>query len=380
MDRNSRALYSKEATEVARDIYSIYCRQGAPVQTISDNGREFTNKISKALHEAYDCKLIFSTPYHPQTNGLVESSHKSVKGSLVKSLNEKNDNWSLFLEEITFSINIRPRITTSFSAFELMHGSRKPRLPTQAQSLTYQYPEDTGIGECAVEEQMEQLINFMQDTQESNNTVALENLSHSQTLMKQQYDKKLNRASFRKLEIGDSVLIENRKTKGGKLQDKWLGPYSVTKVTSTNVHILRNNYIQRVKRSKVKLLKRSSIEITEELPPTKYQCMDNRNDDDSFQSISDENILIPPSPFHGIEESIFETNLIRKSREEVLEFLNLMKVRIIDSIKTNTPLSELHRQLDKRIDLPFKELFDWRQCHFPPTNIPENRLMAFDTT
>ena len=160
------------------------------------------------MHEAYDCKLIFSIPYHPQTNGLVESSHKSIKGSLVKSLNEKNDNCSLFLEEIMFSINIRPRITTSFSAFELMHGSRKPRLPTQAQSLTYQYPEDTSIGECAVEEQMEQLISFMQDTQESKNSIALENLTHSQTLMKQQYDKKLNRGSFRKLEKGDSVLIE----------------------------------------------------------------------------------------------------------------------------------------------------------------------------
>ena len=200
---------------------------------------------------------------------MVESSHKSIKGSLVKSLNDKNDNCSLFLEEITFSINIRPRIITSFSAFELMHGSRKPRLATQAQSLTYQYPEDTSIGECAVEEQMEQLISFMQDTQESNNSIALENLTHSQTLMKQQYDKKLNRASFRKPEKGDSVLIENvyRKTKGGKLQDKWLGPYSVTKFTSPNVNILRNKSIQRVKRSKVKLLKRSSIETTEELPP-----------------------------------------------------------------------------------------------------------------
>ena len=156
--------------------------------------------------------------------------------------------------------------------------------------------------------------------------------------------------------------------------------HSVTKVTSTNVHILRNKSIQRVKRSKVKLLKRSSKETTEELPPKKYKCKDNKNDDDSFQSISDENILIPSSPFHGVEESIFETNLIRKSREEVLEFLNLMKVRIIDSIKTNTPLSELHRQLDKRIELPFKELFDWRHCHFPPTNFPENRLMDFDTS
>ena len=44
-----RALHSKEAAEVARGIYSINCRQGKPVQIISDNGREFTNKISKSI-------------------------------------------------------------------------------------------------------------------------------------------------------------------------------------------------------------------------------------------------------------------------------------------------------------------------------------------
>ena len=63
----TRPLRSKDAEEVARGLFSILCKQGAPVQIISDNGTEFTNKISKALHDAYDCKLIFSAPYHPQT-------------------------------------------------------------------------------------------------------------------------------------------------------------------------------------------------------------------------------------------------------------------------------------------------------------------------
>ena len=102
-------------------------------------------KYQKALHNTYKCKLIFSAPYHPQNNGLFESSHKSIKRSLVKSLDEKIENWSICLEEITFAINIRPRNTTSFPAFELMHGSRKPRLPIQAQNLTQQYLEDTPL-------------------------------------------------------------------------------------------------------------------------------------------------------------------------------------------------------------------------------------------
>ena len=74
----TRPLRSKEVNEVARGIFSIYCRQGAPVQTITDNGTEFTNLISKELHESYNCKLIFSAPYHPQTNSLVLSCTRAA--------------------------------------------------------------------------------------------------------------------------------------------------------------------------------------------------------------------------------------------------------------------------------------------------------------
>ena len=59
----------------------------------------------------------------------------------MKSVDEKNENWAQYLEEITFYLNIRPRDTTGFSAFELMHGLRKPRLPTEAENLAMLYPD-----------------------------------------------------------------------------------------------------------------------------------------------------------------------------------------------------------------------------------------------
>ena len=103
----TRALRTKDAKEVAKGIFSIYCRQGAPVQIVSDNGTKFTNIISKTLQEVHDCKLIFSAPYHPQTNGLVESAHKAIKRALIKSISEKWEDWSHYLEQVTFSLNIR---------------------------------------------------------------------------------------------------------------------------------------------------------------------------------------------------------------------------------------------------------------------------------
>ena len=86
-----------------------------------------------------------------------------------------------------------------------MHGSRKPRLPIQAQNLVHQYPEDLPLDEFAGEDQIEELIDFVQDITESNSNTAGEHLTRAQALMKQQYDKKLNPVAFSKLESGDNV-------------------------------------------------------------------------------------------------------------------------------------------------------------------------------
>ena len=39
------ALSDKNADSVARGLYSTYCRHGAPVHIISDQGREFVNQV-----------------------------------------------------------------------------------------------------------------------------------------------------------------------------------------------------------------------------------------------------------------------------------------------------------------------------------------------
>ena len=38
-------------------------------------------------------------------------------------MNDKREDWSYYLEQVTYSINIRPRETTDYSDFELMHGN-----------------------------------------------------------------------------------------------------------------------------------------------------------------------------------------------------------------------------------------------------------------
>ena len=49
----------------------------------TDNGTEFKNAELKTFLENEGIKQIFSRPYHSQSNGAVETVHKSVKNYLA---------------------------------------------------------------------------------------------------------------------------------------------------------------------------------------------------------------------------------------------------------------------------------------------------------
>ena len=316
---------------------------------------------------------------------MVESTHKALKRALIKTLDEKKENWVHFLEEITFSLNIRPRGTTNFSAFELVHGSRKPRLPTEADNLALLYPDIivAASDEDEDENETKELVEYMQNAQENDHEMAGECLTRSKVLMKKQYDKKVNPITFTNLKETDEVLIENvyQRKKGGKFQDKWLGPYPIAQVNPKTVKVYRNKSIQRVKKSKVKVWKKPAVTIhPNEITPTKFPRLSTEILDDL------EDLLIEESDQHlpsiGAEETVFETMIHPRkfSREDILDQLNLMKTHIINSIKTTTPLSGLHRELHKRRDMSFRELFDWRTDRYPSTYTAERQDDQLETT
>ena len=111
MDRDSSSENEKRERCCCWSFFSIYCRKGAPMR-ICDNGREFTNTISKTLQEIHGCKLLFSALYHPQTNGLVKSTHKAIKQSL-KNLYVRSEMtgftiWNKLHFQLTFAL-VRPQ-------------------------------------------------------------------------------------------------------------------------------------------------------------------------------------------------------------------------------------------------------------------------------
>ena len=95
-------LKTKEAKEVCRKI-EIFCENfGLPKILQTDNGKEFDNKILNDYCLENNIKLIHSSPYHPQTNGTVEATHKEIQKYI---LNEYMKNKSDFnIEDVLFEI------------------------------------------------------------------------------------------------------------------------------------------------------------------------------------------------------------------------------------------------------------------------------------
>ena len=52
---------------------------GTPEEIVCHNGSHFKNKVFKEFCEKRGIKLIFSTPYNPQSNGMVENANKTIK-------------------------------------------------------------------------------------------------------------------------------------------------------------------------------------------------------------------------------------------------------------------------------------------------------------
>ncbi len=95
----------KSALSVAQGIYKVYCRQGAPVSIICDQGKEFVNQVrscnytnhmnihllcnlnciicfsqlNEGLQKSVEVKMRITSAYHPQSNGLDERTNQALK-------------------------------------------------------------------------------------------------------------------------------------------------------------------------------------------------------------------------------------------------------------------------------------------------------------
>lgn len=196
--------------------------QGWPKAFVADNGGAFIGFEFTTFCQAECIKLIYTAARHPQSNGNVENSNKTIKKRLAKALIEGNVEWDLLLPRITFSINTQVHHTTKFAPSYLVYGRH------------LLYPVDR----CLPVQEIQETRTPIEKQKDREMAVALanRNTNTEQERRKEAYEAEHPIQKFKK---GDLVLYNCRVNKvGGKFDKIRDGPYKIVKITGENSYII----------------------------------------------------------------------------------------------------------------------------------------------
>src|SRR5438034_35014 len=115
-------------------VQDIIGRHGCPAKILSDQGSHFKNRMVEQLVQKFEIKHLFSTPYYPQTNGLVERFNRTLCESLAKLSPDNENMWDKHIQPVLFAYRTTPQSTTKMTPFYLVYG-REAKLPIDSPEL-----------------------------------------------------------------------------------------------------------------------------------------------------------------------------------------------------------------------------------------------------
>lgn len=91
------------ASEVAEGLVTTFIRTGLSLKLLTNQDTVFVSKVIKQLCEIFGVDKVQTTAYHPQSNGILEQFHGTLKPILAKAVHKGLD-WVTFLPTALFSI------------------------------------------------------------------------------------------------------------------------------------------------------------------------------------------------------------------------------------------------------------------------------------
>ena len=214
------ALRTIDANQIARALVSFFSRVGLPEEILTDQGTNFTSQLLQEVYRLLRIKPIRTTPYHPQTDGLVERFNQTLKSMLKKTANKEGKNWDELLPYLLFAYREVPQASTGFSPFELVYG-RPVRGPLDILKESWESSPKSS-------ESVVSYVLLMQERLQNLRDLVRINLEQAQTAQKLWYDRNARSRAF---DPGDQVLVL-LPTSNNKLLAEWQGPYQITRRVS----------------------------------------------------------------------------------------------------------------------------------------------------
>ncbi|GFU11011.1 retrovirus-related Pol polyprotein from transposon 412 [Trichonephila clavipes] len=204
-------------------LLKIFTQTGFPKRICSDQGTNFTSKLSEVFLSVMGVSPRFSTPGHPESMGAVERWNRTLKDMLSKNVQEHGSDWDLHLPFLLFAYREIPHSTTGMSPFQLVYG----RLPSGPISLL----KEVWVGERnipttlsrSVEKYLEDLIEKLRKAHE----IAAETAKATQNNYASYYNLRSREKQFK---VGDKVLVL-LPSSTHKLMKTWIGPATIIEIT-----------------------------------------------------------------------------------------------------------------------------------------------------
>jgi hypothetical protein len=207
---------------------------GLPEKILSDNGPNFRSNLFQAVCRRLGIQKVYTTPYHPQTNGQVERFNRTVVQYLSMYVSSSQDDWDDWLGLACYVYNSTPHSVTGVSPFKMIFGHDPPDWA----SVNGPYHEviEPSNREISAHEYVENLSQKLADLYEQASISA----NRKKAAQARRYDQRVIQRPFLYKE-GDLVYIwlpKLARGEGKKLTAPWIGPYRVQRVLPNDIHII----------------------------------------------------------------------------------------------------------------------------------------------
>lgn len=207
----TKAVRDATATTAARFLTEeVILKYGTPKCILTDNGTHFTAEMMNQLFKKLGVVHLYSTPYHPMTNGQIERYNSTMDSKIAALSNYKRTDWDEQLPFVTFNYNTTIHSTTGFIPFEMMYG-RSPILPFDHQDSLVKLPGDP--------EFIPKLKTYVDTLTQD----ARKNILQQQQRYKERYDRNRTNPKYK---INDLVLIKSL-NRHHKFDIKYEGPFQI---------------------------------------------------------------------------------------------------------------------------------------------------------
>jgi hypothetical protein len=216
----------------------IYCRYGAPLHVVTDNGSEVKGAFDILL-KRLGIPQVRITPYNKHANGVVERGHFIMREALIKTCQNKITDWPERLPEIVFADRVTTSRVTGFSPYQLLHAT-DPLLPLDIAEATFLVEEfKAGIStKDLLSLRARQIAKYPEDLKR-----AAETLRKARFASKEQFEHRFEKRLTKEIyEPKDLVLVRNTSIElshSRKHLQRYLGPYEVARRTSGGNYYLK---------------------------------------------------------------------------------------------------------------------------------------------